>query len=102
MSSNNPPPSVDIFDRHFPKSMPAPRTRTLRHEPTVGVKDVMVACLQAILEMERSDIFASCLTCNHWERQAELCRKANPPARPPAHVIVNACAAYQDYDQIPF
>lgn len=48
----------------------------------------------------RSDVLASCLTCQYWDERTELCDKFK--ARPPAHIIVNACPDYFDNNEIPF
>lgn len=49
---------------------------------------------------EREELMRTCLTCHHWQEQAEVCKKYN--ARPPAKVIANGCADYNDSYEIPF
>lgn len=48
----------------------------------------------------RSDWFATCITCEHWKKEEEICNKFG--IRPPACVIVDGCEYYEDNDQIPF
>ena len=47
---------------------------------------------------KRSDYFATCITCKHW--QDAHCTLYN--AVPPAEVIANGCESYEDADYIPF
>jgi hypothetical protein len=51
---------------------------------------------------KRSDIYSSCITCLGFDNKQELCKKANPPSRPPADIIANGCDAYEDEAEIPF
>jgi hypothetical protein len=48
----------------------------------------------------RTDLFATCITCEHWDDAVELCKLANK--RPPAKVIADGCTSYVDIDLIPF
>lgn len=50
---------------------------------------------------EREDLMRTCLTCHHWNEQAEQCKKFNNQ-RPPAKVIANGCGSYEDSYEIPF
>jgi hypothetical protein len=46
---------------------------------------------------QRSDYFATCITCHHWNAQCQLYNQMPPP-----EVIANGCDQYQDRDYIPF
>lgn len=50
---------------------------------------------------QRSDVYASCVTCLNWDSKGELCKKFK--VRPPADIIVNSCVEhYEDEAEIPF
>lgn len=42
----------------------------------------------------------TCVNCYHFDILGEVCTKASPPLRPPAYVIVAACAQWEE--DIPF
>jgi hypothetical protein len=46
---------------------------------------------------KRSDYFATCITCKHWNAQCQLFNQIPPP-----EVIANGCDQYQDRDYIAF
>lgn len=48
----------------------------------------------------RSDWFATCITCEHWNSQKEICNKFG--IRPPSCVIADGCEYYEDNDEVPF
>src|SRR5208337_4890261 len=48
----------------------------------------------------RSDWFATCITCEFWSDEKELCNKFG--VRPPACVIADGCEYYVDNEEIPF
>lgn len=50
---------------------------------------------------EREDLMRTCLSCLHWNEQAEVCKKYNN-SRPPAKIIANGCGGYNDAYEIPF
>jgi hypothetical protein len=49
---------------------------------------------------KRSDWYRTCITCSHWDKEAQRCKLFN--ALPPAEVIADGCEKYDDYDGIPF
>jgi len=53
---------------------------------------------------KRSDWFATCITCIHWEENnganSGRCRKFD--CVPPSRVIADGCSEYEDEDSIPF
>lgn len=49
---------------------------------------------------KRSDIFQTCVSCEHWNHEKDECKKFN--IKPPASVIVDGCSCYVDFDEIPF
>lgn len=46
---------------------------------------------------KRSDYFATCITCEHWDGHCKLYN-----AMPPPEVIANGCESYEDKDYVPF
>lgn len=74
--------------------------RKLRKTPEVH--DINYAIYRQVkMALENVDIFQNCLNCKFWNGANELCLKYQ--MRPPAHVIVNACPAYEDSeDALPF
>ena len=54
-----------------------------------------------IKTIETTDpLYKSCLNCNQFNEQKELCGLANQ--RPPARVIAYGCPSWEDVDEIPF
>lgn len=37
----------------------------------------------------------SCLTCEHFDHQGELCKLTDPRQRPPAKIIAFGCSAWE-------
>jgi len=72
-------------------------TRRLKNLPDSYIADIL-----KVLGIvgKRSDIFRTCVTCEYWSHEKEICNLAN--ARPPANVIADGCAKYKDFDEIPF
>lgn len=54
----------------------------------------------------RSDWFATCVTCLHWQSYADNKGKVSKCSKfdcmPPPEVIADGCEHYEDNDQIPF
>lgn len=48
----------------------------------------------------RSDWFRTCITCEHWDSNKEICNKFG--VRPPCAIIVDGCENYVDFDPVPF
>jgi hypothetical protein len=49
----------------------------------------------AIAELiEKSRLYRSCLTCEHFDEATELCLLNGANQRPPARVIAMGCSAY--------
>lgn len=61
---------------------------------TIGEK-ILVAIMDDLIT--REDICQTCISCENWDHENELCLKVNK--RPPAVIIANGCEYYQD---IPF
>jgi hypothetical protein len=80
------------------------RKRALLIRTANGEMDRLTAALRGMLgiELRRTDIYASCVSCINFDHEKELCNKATPPQRPPAHIIADACPAYEDDNEIPF
>lgn len=55
--------------------------------------------LKYLFEQKLKPIYKSCVSCEHWEEEKELCKLNN--LRPPARVIVYACELWVDME-IPF
>jgi hypothetical protein len=52
---------------------------------------------------KRSDWFASCISCIHWESRHPDVGKCNKfDCVPPPRVIVDGCPEYVDVDEVPF
>lgn len=50
---------------------------------------------EAILDLiERARLYRSCLTCQHFTEESEVCGLAGE--RPPARVIAMGCGKYQE------
>jgi hypothetical protein len=49
---------------------------------------------------KRSDWFATCITCFHWDKESRSCNKFH--SVPPPEIIADGCEHYEDEDQIPF
>lgn len=85
-------------------SNPIPQVRKrLRPEWSDGREALEKAIRGVFEQLERTDVYASCVTCRHFMQEQELCSLGKPtPMRPPANVIANGCRAYDDVTDIPF
>lgn len=55
------------------------------------------------IEREIRNGLRTCVTCEHFDKDAEVCKLAEPAQRPPATVIAYGCAKYNfEFDDIPF
>ena len=68
----------------------------IRHEAKASLTNI----IQSAIEREHNFIYQSCLNCEHFKEQNELCLLVNK--RPPARVIVLSCNAWMERDTIPF
>lgn len=56
------------------------------------------AVMQRTVELVciKSGMSRTCLSCSHFNEASESCTFYNPPMRPPARVIVEACPAWSE------
>ncbi len=64
------------------------------------IRDKFNTNLKSLIERPYDHIFQTCLSCDHWNEEKEICNKYN--IRPPAPIIVFACPDYCDDNHIPF
>lgn len=70
-------------------------------KPTLRIdaKYDMAAALENLIK-NSDPIYKSCLNCDNFNEQMELCKLVNQ--RPPARVIAYGCPKWSDKDEIPF
>lgn len=65
-----------------------------RHEAAATIQLAITNAL------ERTHLYQSCINCENFVEQKELCLLANK--RPPVRILVFGCEAWVERDSIPF
>lgn len=83
-----------------------PETRQLiNKELRVDADDTLqmiLRCSIALAKVKASDLVKSCLSCDNFEEQTEVCKKFGNQ-RPPARIIAFGCPGYDNINEdIPF
>lgn len=87
------PPELEIKHK-------SPVNFTLR-ESADNTLEQLLKCALGIAYAKPEDIVKSCITCDFFSEQNEICKKYNQ--RPPARVIAFGCPQYSNIDDlIPF